>query len=186
MPNEYLVSSVTFATPWGLHSVAADEKQYLRVDAERPCCKGVPRLHSMTSKCHKAHHDLEFDGTMPEFMAGANNHSHVVPLAAGPATDGGVDSEEDAVVTAMRGLLIVLALSVHELFEGLAIGLEDSASKVWYMLVAVSCHKLVIAFCIGVELVAMSTKKSLHVLYVFTFAVVSPLGIGVGILVTEK
>lgn len=32
---------------------------------------------------------------------------------------------------AIRGLLIVLGLSVHELFEGLAIGLESSAQYVW-------------------------------------------------------
>ncbi|XP_034256033.1 uncharacterized protein LOC117653952 isoform X2 [Thrips palmi] len=179
VPNEYLVSAVTFATPWGLHASPAAEKQFLRVDAERPCCKGVPRLHSMT--CHKAHHELEMDAAMPDFMAGANNHSHAVPVA-----EGDVDPDEDAVVVAIRGLLIVLALSVHELFEGLAVGLEGSASNVWYMLVAVACHKLVIAFCIGVELVAMRTRTMLHVLYVFTFAVVSPLGIGVGILVTEN
>lgn len=32
---------------------------------------------------------------------------------------------------AIRGLLIVLGLSVHELFEGLSIGLESSAHYVW-------------------------------------------------------
>lgn len=32
---------------------------------------------------------------------------------------------------ALRGLLIVLGLSVHELFEGLAIGLEKSEEYVW-------------------------------------------------------
>ncbi|KRT83912.1 hypothetical protein AMK59_3797 [Oryctes borbonicus] len=92
---------------------------------------------------------------------------------------------EDTVVKSIRGLLVVVALSVHELFEGLAVGLESSASTVWYMFGAVSAHKLVIAFCIGVELITIRTKTILVVLYVFTFAVVSPIGIGVGIAVTD-
>lgn len=38
---------------------------------------------------------------------------------------------DDTVVAALRGLLIVLALSIHELFEGLAVGLESSTRSVW-------------------------------------------------------
>lgn len=91
---------------------------------------------------------------------------------------------EDAVVKGIRGFLIVFALSVHELFEGFAVGLESSAGSVWYMFGAVSAHKLVIAFCIGVELVTTGTRKLLCILYVFTFAVVSPIGIGLGIILT--
>lgn len=45
---------------------------------------------------------------------------------------GGVTQEgEDGVLSALRGLLIVLALSIHELFEGLAVGLESSVGNVW-------------------------------------------------------
>lgn len=39
--------------------------------------------------------------------------------------------EGDSVTSALRGLLIVMALSIHELFEGLAVGLESSATHVW-------------------------------------------------------
>lgn len=81
---------------------------------------------------------------------------------------------------------MVLALSIHELFEGLAVGLESSSRTVWYMFGAVSAHKLVIAFCIGVELVTSGMRTLLVVIYVFTFAVVSPMGIGIGIAVTEQ
>ncbi|GLV32279.1 Zinc/iron regulated transporter-related protein 89B [Carabus blaptoides fortunei] len=70
---------------------------------------------------------------------------------------------DDSTVTSLRGLLVVLALSIHELFEGLAVGLESSSGTVWYMFGAVSCHKLVIAFCIGVELISNGTKTVLIV-----------------------
>lgn len=39
--------------------------------------------------------------------------------------------DQDSVAGALRGLLIVLALSIHELFEGLAVGLESSVANVW-------------------------------------------------------
>lgn len=51
-----------------------------------------------------------------------------------------------------------------------------------YMLGAVSAHKLVIAFCIGVELISNRTKTWLSVVYITTFAIVSPLGIGIGLI----
>lgn len=95
------------------------------------------------------------------------------------------DKDEDIVVSSLRGLLIVLALSVHELFEGLAVGLEGSATNVWYLFGAVAAHKLVLAFCVGVELIVAKTHTWLALVYVFTFSVVSPLGIGIGILVSD-
>lgn len=48
------------------------------------------------------------------------------------------------------------------------------------MFLAVASHKFVIAFCIGVELIASRTRTYLSVIYTCTFAVVSPLGIGIG------
>lgn len=50
------------------------------------------------------------------------------------------------------------------------------------MLGAVSAHKLVIAFCIGVELIASRTKTWLSIVYITTFAIVSPIGIGIGLI----
>ncbi|KAK5639831.1 hypothetical protein RI129_010642 [Pyrocoelia pectoralis] len=99
-------------------------------------------------------------------------HSHII-----------ID-DEDTVVKSLRGLLVVLALSVHELFEGLTVGLESSTLSVWYMFAAVSVHKLVIAFCIGIELVTTKTKILLTVIYVFVFSAVSPIGIGIGLAIT--
>lgn len=97
-------------------------------------------------------------------------HSHFV-----------ADDDEDSIESALRGLLIVLALSIHELFEGLAVGLEASVANVWYMFGAVSAHKYIIAFCIGVELLASGTKRWLSIVYIFVFSFMSSLGIAIGI-----
>lgn len=82
----------------------------------------------------------------------------------------------DTIKTSFSGLLTVLALSFHAIFEGLAVGLENGTQKVWYLLIAIATHKLVIAFCVGVELVTSKTKLLLMSLYIGTFAVVTPLG----------
>lgn len=79
-----------------------------------------------------------------------------------------------------------MALSVHELFEGLAVGLESEPANVWYMFGSVAAHKVVIAFCIGVELMVHKTQSWLMLIYVFIYAIVSPLGIGVGILLSNN
>lgn len=102
-------------------------------------------------------------------------HHHIPPM----------DIEDGKLVSSIRGLLIVLALSVHELFEGLAVGLEGSTSTVYYMFGAVAAHKFVIAFCVGVELIVARTKFWLAVVYIFTYSVVSPMGIGIGILLSS-
>ncbi|XP_045453307.1 zinc transporter ZIP1-like [Melitaea cinxia] len=112
------------------------------------------------------------DRPIKQLEAAAHNHGHSHVAVA----------SDDTIVAALRGLLIVLALSIHELFEGLAVGLESSARSVWYMFGAVSAHKYIIAFCIGVELLAAGTKRWLSIVYIFTFSFVSALGIGVGIL----
>ncbi|CAG9565415.1 unnamed protein product [Danaus chrysippus] len=115
--------------------------------------------------------DIEINGQGMHSHSHSHGHGH----SHMPVTS------SDDVTSALRGLLIVLALSIHELFEGLAVGLESSTAHVWYMLGAVSAHKLVIAFCIGVELIATRTKTWVAVIYITTFAIVSPFGIGMGL-----
>lgn len=91
------------------------------------------------------------------------------------------DSSND-VKGMMRGLVAVLALSIHSIFEGLAVGLEESVSSVWYMFLAISTHKFVIIFCVGMELVSAKIRSLYIFIYVVAFSVVTPLGILLGTL----
>lgn len=81
-----------------------------------------------------------------------------------------------AIKNSFGGLLTVVALSFHAVFEGLAVGLETSVQRVWYLFAAIATHKLVIAFCVGVELVSSKTKFSLVLSYIGTLAIVTPIG----------
>lgn len=84
------------------------------------------------------------------------------------------------------GLLTVLALSVHEIFEGLAVGLEPKEPMVWYMLTAVTCHEMVLAGFIGIQLVVTNVKHSISYIYVAAFALTSPTGIMIGLYMSTK
>jgi len=75
-------------------------------------------------------------------------------------------------------------LSLHELFEGFAVGLQKNTTGVYYMFGAVCAHKFVISFCIGVELMAQKTKIWLAFIYIFVYSVVSALGILIGAVLT--
>lgn len=85
----------------------------------------------------------------------------------------------------INSFLTVLALSVHEIFEGLAVGLEKDSSQVWYMLAAVSCHKVVLAAFIGIQLITANVRKLFAYGYIISFALTSPLGIFAGLMLTE-
>ncbi|KAL7737709.1 hypothetical protein ACLKA6_006104 [Drosophila palustris] len=85
----------------------------------------------------------------------------------------------------MRGLGIIVALSLHELFGGMAIGLEGSVDTVWFMCGAIAAHKLVLAFCIGMEIMMAHTRWLIAVIYLIVFSIVTPIGVGIGIAVSE-
>lgn len=81
----------------------------------------------------------------------------------------------------MRGLVAVLALSVHAIFEGLAVGLEESPTNVWYMFLAIASHKFVVVFCVGMELASASVCTTYICIYITAFSVVTPIGVAAGI-----
>ena len=51
--------------------------------------------------------------------------------------------------------------------------------------IAVAAHKYVISFCIGLELYNAGTPKLLYAAYTVTYAMMSVIGIGIGIGVTS-
>jgi zinc transporter 1/2/3 len=91
---------------------------------------------------------------------------------------------QEAMLGGLRGFLVVLALSLHSVFEGLAIGLQQTQRDVWYLFTAVSIHASAILFCIGLQLVTSGIRLLSLVVYIVILSLVSPLGVVIGILVT--
>lgn len=96
------------------------------------------------------------------------------------------DQESTKWLGHLRGLLVVVALSFHSIFEGLAIGLQPTPRDVWYLFTAVSIHACAILFCMGLELVTSGTRLVHAIVYMVTLAVVSPIGVAIGIAVTTS
>lgn len=55
--------------------------------------------------------------------------------------------------TSIRSFVLLFALSAHALFEGLAIGLQSSASALRTLVMAVLIHKMALSFSYGISLV---------------------------------
>ncbi|EFN87022.1 zinc transporter ZIP1 [Harpegnathos saltator] len=82
--------------------------------------------------------------------------------------------------TGLTGL--ALALTVHAVLEGLAIGLQTQIAEVLLLTGAVASHKFVVAFCLGLELTGVSKSVAKLIFAIFLFASGSVLGIGIGML----
>ncbi|XP_017772306.1 PREDICTED: zinc transporter ZIP3-like [Nicrophorus vespilloides] len=95
-----------------------------------------------------------------------------------------IDSKAMTQQQIIRGILIVLALSLHAFFEGLAIGLQTSISNIWYLFLAISIHSATILFCIGLELLLANTKIRTIIVHVSILSITSPLGVFFGLLIT--
>ena len=55
------------------------------------------------------------------------------------------------------------------------------------VLIAISIHKSLVAFCLGLELAVASPGRAKHpLIFMFIFALISPIGIGIGIAVESS
>ena len=84
----------------------------------------------------------------------------------------------------LRCCMVVLALSLHAIFEGLAIGLQISTSNIWYLFTAMTIHSATILFCIGLELLIAKTKIKTIFINIFILSVTSPFGVILGLIIT--
>ena len=87
-------------------------------------------------------------------------------------------------LSSLRSFLLIVAFSVHNLFEGMAVGLEESSSGVWQLFSAVIIHSVAIIFCIGTDLVIAGCKPWKHVGYMILVSSVTPAGVIIGLVVS--
>nr|XP_042712631.1 zinc transporter ZIP1-like [Chrysemys picta bellii] len=88
--------------------------------------------------------------------------------------------------SSFRSFVLFLSLSVHSLFEGLAVGLQDTESKVLQICIAILVHKSVIAVGLSLLLLQSQVPTRWFVALIGTFALMSPLGIAVGIVMMQN
>lgn len=79
--------------------------------------------------------------------------------------------------------ILGIALSVHSLFEGLAVGLYTEKSKVISIGLGITIHKIPASIALGISLIDLPRTKAMFVVLVFALA--SPIGISIGIGLNE-
>ena len=95
------------------------------------------------------------------------------------------DDEEKAMVFSVRNFLMVLALSVHGIFEGMALGLQLTVPDVWKLALALSLHEIPVLFCVGMEMFNVGLKRLHIIAYFLILGIISPIGIIIGIVLTQ-
>lgn len=82
----------------------------------------------------------------------------------------------------MTPYILMLALSVHSLFEGLAVGITPEISQVTSLVIGIGIHKGAAAISLGISLQRGFPNDFKRVfLLAFFFAIASPIGIVIGI-----
>lgn len=85
----------------------------------------------------------------------------------------------------IRSFVLLIALSLHTVFEGMALGLQSTSKEVWTLFAALAIHKSIIAFTLGLQFAEHVSRTSRVLLFVVFFSLMSPLGIIVGTLISE-
>jgi len=85
----------------------------------------------------------------------------------------------------VRSLVLVVALSLHSLFEGLAIGLQPTVDDTLQIFFALALHKCILAFSLGLNMVQSKMSTRAVVVSSMLFSLASPVGIAIGITIVD-
>ncbi|KAK2845150.1 hypothetical protein Q5P01_011809 [Channa striata] len=100
-------------------------------------------------------------------------------------SDGGHFHVDFSSQSALRAFILVFSLSLHSVFEGLAVGLQEDSRDVLEICLALMIHKSIISFSLSFKLCQGRLRRSVVASCLLLFAIMSPLGIGLGIGLTE-
>lgn len=132
-------------------------------------------------------------GLAPLLCIGFSGHLHQqFSITSETTTDDSPQNDEAAEtgnlsthVHASRSLVLLFALSLHHVFEGLSIGLKHSKVAVWNMCIAIVSHEVIIAFSLGMQLVHTFHSKTKITIAAFICSIMSPLGVAIGMAILE-
>ena len=83
-------------------------------------------------------------------------------------------------------VVLLLALSLHHIFEGMSVGLKDNTSDVWTLTIGIIAHEIIIAFSLGLQLVRSFSQHPRRVIVAGILCqLMTPIGILIGLLLIE-
>eukprot|EP00117_Sycon_ciliatum_P021212 scpid53315/ scgid18659/ Zinc transporter ZIP3; Solute carrier family 39 member 3; Zrt- and Irt-like protein 3 len=127
---------------------------------------------------------------MSSVLESNGNHGNVSVSVVDPARQDALqpqlDTNNSTTDKSFGSLVLLAALSLHSLFEGLALGLQGSANSTIQIFIAVLVHKCVLAFALGIRMVKYQSSTKRIVLAALIFAAMSPIGGTIGIAVDSE
>ena len=127
------------------------------------------------------------------FIYSLEELTHLVLVCTGNLSSGHGHSHdeievpvEETIQATSRGFLIVLALCIHDFFEGIALGVSRTQTETYFLLAAFAAHKWVIAGTVGLNWARSHLRPIIAFLYMSVFCGISPIGIGAGIALKEE
>jgi len=83
--------------------------------------------------------------------------------------------------------ILMIALSVHSVFEGIAVGLQDDPADIWSFLIAIGTHKWAAAMSLGISMSSNLRHSPTQVkILILMFALATPIGIVIGMIAMES
>jgi len=165
-------------------SVLHFQEQWMQDEEREPLLSrsrqaSIGSYHSSHSHQHASHHHHQssepamtgVSNTAHHSHDGHHNHSHI---------GHGVFQH-----SSLRSIMLLLALSFHSVFEGIAIGLQDNSAQLLSIFIAVIVHKAVMAFSLGLNIAQSDLSVKSFVMSNIMFSIASPVGVGIGIAVAD-
>ena len=97
-----------------------------------------------------------------------------------------ISSVNTVVHSSFRMYILITALSLHSLFEGLSVGLITDIDTLVQLLIGLLLHKSILSFALGIKLVDGGLKPTVIIKGIIVFAAMAPLGVGLGLAVLSS
>lgn len=143
----------------------------------------VLALKDQSPSHSEEHRALMVDSSVQAHDRNGRRYSH--RSRSSDESDGGHFHVDFGSQSALRACILVFSLSLHSVFEGLAVGLLEDGKEVLEICLALMIHKSIISFSLAFKLSQGRLRRSVVASCLLLFAVMSPLGIGMGIALTE-
>lgn len=82
-------------------------------------------------------------------------------------------------------IVLMIALSTHAIFEGIAVGVVEDTKNLWTFVIAISLHKWAEAMSLGISMSKnFKDDNKTIVILLLIFSMATPCGVGIGMLLS--
>ena len=86
----------------------------------------------------------------------------------------------------LSGFIMLLALSIHGMFECLALGIQTNFKNTLFLFIALMIHKWAEAFALGIFFVQAKLSKKNFFLLIILFSLIGPIGVVLGTILSAN